>query len=384
MISNLRNWFGAFIGMLAIFTISAERSPADSRPGTQLRVNTQDAVSYQENVAHTGSIRFSTGFAMPLAKAWSTSLSGKWASYPIIAGGMIFVNEASTQQTYALNLTTGATVWSQKTGAYTFGPAYDNGLVFTADGIATMYALSAQTGATKWKASIAAGNIIAINGQVFAYDAGSYGLTALSESNGQIQWSQAVAELGLIPGYGNTGVLSVSSCQYAMFNPASGAQVWHFDGGCYGLNFSTPVSFHKRVYITDIDLENSIRSGRTGRSLGTFISHGYPPAIYAVSGQTLAFSLDTDSYNNSTLYAWDASTGTTVWTASCTCTVAPIVVNGHVIIGDNGGNVYALAAKTGKQEWTDNVGGIVRQLSAGDGTLIVINDGGTVTAFVPS
>jgi len=70
---------------------------------------------------------------------------------------------------------------------------------------------------------------------------------------------------------------------------------------------------------------------------------------------------------------------------SCSgCTVAPIVVNGHVIIGDDGGNVYALAGKTGKQEWTSNVGGAVRQLSAGDGVLIVISDSGTVTAFVPS
>jgi outer membrane protein assembly factor BamB len=380
MISTLRSTIGALIAMLGLFMSAAECLPANARPW--LPVNTQDAVSYQIDVGHSGGIRFNTGFAMPLTKAWSVNLGNQYISYPVIAGGKVFVNGASTHDTYALDIATGATVWSTNSEAYVFGPAYDNGLVFTAGG-QNMYALSAQTGATKWKKSVPFGDFIAVNGQVFAVDTPDGYITAISETDGQSQWSQTV-ESGMIPAYGAGGVFNASPCQYAKFDAASGGRVWSYDGGCYGVDYITPVYYHKRVYIADIDLENSIWKSRNGQNLGTFTSGAYPPALYVISHETLAFSICCQ-YPDGTLYAWDAAAHNNIWQVSCSgCTVAPIVVNGHVIIGDDGGNVYALAGKTGKLEWTSNVGGAVRQLSAGDGVLIVISDSGTVTAFVPS
>ena len=56
---------------------------------------------------------------------------------------------------------------------------------------------------------------------------------------------------------------------------------------------------------------------------------------------------------------------------------SPIVVNQTVIIESSNGNVYALHAATGQQQWTVNAGAplqlgdINSGLAAGDGLLIV-------------
>ena len=43
----------------------------------------EDAVAYQINPAHSGSIDFAAGFGTPLVKLWSQSL-GSALSYPVI------------------------------------------------------------------------------------------------------------------------------------------------------------------------------------------------------------------------------------------------------------------------------------------------------------
>src|SRR5580704_7452930 len=73
------------------------------------------SVTYQITPSHTGAI-VTAGVKPPLTVKWSVAVAGT-ASYPIIAGGMVFViggGSGSTPSTlYGLNGGTGATVWTQ-------------------------------------------------------------------------------------------------------------------------------------------------------------------------------------------------------------------------------------------------------------------------------
>src|SRR5271166_2677871 len=72
----------------------------------------QDAVAYQINPEHSGSINLTNGFSGNLKQLWSVNLNGI-VSYPLIANGMAFVtvaNGSSGDFFYAFNLSTGAKV----------------------------------------------------------------------------------------------------------------------------------------------------------------------------------------------------------------------------------------------------------------------------------
>src|SRR5205807_1436882 len=71
-----------------------------------------DAVSYRIDPAHSGAQPGDT-LAPPLIQRWSVDLGGN-VSYPLIAGGRIFVTAADANygsRLYALDPGTGATLW---------------------------------------------------------------------------------------------------------------------------------------------------------------------------------------------------------------------------------------------------------------------------------
>ena len=69
------------------------------------------------------------------------------------------------------------------------------------------------------------------------------------------------------------------------------------------------------------------------------------------------------------LYAFDAVTGATLWTATTSDWVqtSPAVANGVVYIGNNSGNVYAFNAATGSLVWQRAVRARVRRRKLTDG-----------------
>src|SRR5689334_7302731 len=106
---------------------------------------------------------------------------------------------------------------------------------------------------------------------------------------------------------------------------------------------------------------------------------GYNPASPAVAGDTLFFS------SGNRVYALDATSGQINWRypvdspMQTSVTAAPVVADGTVFIGAQNGEMIALNAATGKQEWKFNtrftvtspaaVSDGVVYFAAGDGTL---------------
>jgi len=83
--------------------------------------------------------------------------------------------------------------------------------------------------------------------------------------------------------------------------------------------------------------------------------------------------------------AYDAISGRLRWRREIGPTESsPLVVDGEVVVGDWNGDVWALAARTGRTLWRASTGSAVKgSVSFGDGRLFIGNYGGKVLALAP-
>ncbi|MGD0192854.1 MAG: PQQ-binding-like beta-propeller repeat protein [Rhizomicrobium sp.] len=381
-ISKITAHFGLVLGGFSFAFASA--ASADTH-ATKTNDQSEYAVSYQINPAHSGTMKFKAGFKLPLTKLWMETISGASAlSYPLIADGKVFVTalldgEQASDGAYALDIATGSTVWSrtENLGTFYVGPAYDNGAMFFQTGLGTVEALSAKSGKLNWSLQLgsqADAALTAVNGLIYADD----GATAIDEKTGNIQWvgDPVNAEADAPPAIGDKGVFIGGTCFYDKLNSRNGNTDWQYTS-CqdYGVNADPTIYYSGRAYIEDDFAGNFILDANTGSYEGTFNcnyrNHAGPPAFYEVNKQELGFCL----YNGA-LYAWNVATGATLWsfTGDGELSTAPIVVNGLVFAGSYAGNIYALDAGTGAKKWSDSFGNTlaITSFGAGQNTLIVV------------
>ena len=198
--------------------------------------------AYQIDAAHDGNIVFKQKFAPPLTLEWSRALGGA-VSYPLVRGKIVFVtaaNSAGGTNLFALSLKNGATIWEKPiAGTYHFSNAtIDRGRLFVVNSDGTLLAFSADAaGKSLWSMS-GLGGIdappTAYKGQVFVggfLDRGG-ALFAVDELTGDINWTAPVMNGGLSsPALGGGGVYVTYFSQYYKFDPVTGGQLWHVDGG---------------------------------------------------------------------------------------------------------------------------------------------------------
>lgn len=402
-----------FLAMAAIFVPATHFGAVHAATST-----TDQAVAYQENVAHTGAVSGDPMNVPSLVRRWSVNLGGS-VSYPLIAGGRVFVTVANPAQggttLYALDESTGATIWTQTIRASTGGinypwsnAAYDNGTVFVQDYAGDLRAFDAATGTLKWTDSLPgeyafSSPPVADSGQVFTGGAGSGGLVyGVSEADGTPLWAPQQVMNGdhSSPALSGTNLyVSYACAQTYSFSRAGGSSVWHSYAptNCEGGGGKTPVLANGSLYVRDfwcggVNFSGGSNGGCnfdvTGGTLTGSFTAGPAPAISGTTGLFLA---------NGTLTAQNVSAGSTLWTfvspnASATLVTAPIVVNGDVIVGDSAGAVYALDLGSGQTVWNGSAGAAILApdeqnvsqpltgLGAGEGYLVV-PAGSTLTAF---
>jgi len=341
-------------------------TPPPSGPG--------QAVAYQIDPAHSGS-QFDT-VSPPLTQRWSRDLATGGVSYPLIAGGKVFVLAGTVL--YALNSANGATVW----GPIDVGPnpsiAYDSGRVFAINNTGLLRGFDATTGTQVWTRQL--------SGQAFTSPPSAMGGTiyvggvstfyAVNAQDGTIKWSTPNAGGDHSSAAVTTGGIYVSySCNNAFaLSPSTGAIIWHHTSTCFGGGGRTPVFYNGRVYIRDLALGNLALDSGIGIPVAEFSAQP-APAFHGSTGFYLTVS---------TLEARDINSGTLKWsfTGDGTLSSAPIVVNGFVYVGSVSGKLYALDENTGTNVWTGNVGAQVNHpdensgspltgLGAGEGLIVV-------------
>jgi hypothetical protein len=144
------------------------------------------AVTYQIDPAHTGGQPDSL-LRPPLTQRWSVTVGDSTTlSYPLIAAGNVFVFVVGSGSTgaklYALAADSGATRWGPiAIGGNSFGSAadaaWDNGKVFVANGSGLVQAFDAATGTSLWSRAVGddifVGPPVAVGGIVYNVSGGS-------------------------------------------------------------------------------------------------------------------------------------------------------------------------------------------------------------------
>jgi outer membrane protein assembly factor BamB len=330
--------------------------PADASVAVVAAPVSPPATAYRVTERHDGVLTTSNGISYPAnsAPTWTVDL-GAPPSYPLIAGGMVFVATANPDgsygnRLYALNATTGATVWGPVAvpGVY-FGSGltYDNGRVFLLMFDGAIRAFNASNGAALWTTQLpgywyeASPN--AYGGSVFII--GNGGLSAVDEASGNILWTTTSASSTDwdSPAISSEGAYAESgNCLAGAYDPSGGASIWQAQSQCSG-------SFGFASII-----KNDVLFGRTGASLTLFDSAtGNQKGQIASASAPAVTSTAVIALNAGTLSSTRLSDLVQTWTFTGDghLLTAPVVVNNTVLIGSSSGNVYGLDAGTGSQVW---------------------------------
>ncbi|MFC9857692.1 MULTISPECIES: outer membrane protein assembly factor BamB family protein [unclassified Streptomyces] len=344
--------FGAALSLVMLVTPVGAQS-------TQTGAST----TYQINARHDGSLVDTAVGAPPLSRKWSRDLGGS-VSYPIVAGGRVFVTAASPDgygtTLYAIDAATGENAWKPVGlgGTYWWSAlTYGGGRLYAQNYDGVLTAFNPVTGKKIWTVALPDQYSFTspptfAGGVVYTGGAGSGGtLYAVNAADGAVLWTQPV-ENGdnSSPAITANGVYVSYACEltYA-FDPKSGAPVWHHRTGCSGGGGRTPVVADGGVWIRDdggiaLDAaDGTVRStyGATGRAPA--------PAFDGRQGYFVDDGVLEERHSRTLATRWRFEGDGLISTA-------PIVVNGYVYVGSRSGRLWALNGATGQSVWSTDVG----------------------------
>jgi outer membrane protein assembly factor BamB len=364
----------------------------------------QDATAFQLNPAHDGNVAMA-GIQPPLKLLWKRTLTGTDLSYPVIAGGRIFVtmmafanNEYEGTNVVALDATTGKVLWKKlvnnepETDASADNASsltYDNGLVIDIDRYNVLTAFDARSGKIKWSQLQGRYDLpgsvsppTAYNGTIYLDDWGAEGV---SEKKGMANWvSSYDGGTPSSPAIGDGGMYLASACSYYKYALTDGSVLWH-DGSNCGGGGATSLFFDNMLIVRDEGQGNLILDAGTGATLGTYPQNAptnMVPAFYESSGgrfMVVPGGTSLVDYNIS-----NPASVAQAWSVSLNgeqMATAPLVVNGYVLEGTTAGNLYMLSEQ-GETVWSAKLGapivvtnergnGPLSGMGAGDGIIVV-------------
>ena len=341
--------------------VSAESLTA---PLTLLWRHTQSAAKNNpaSAVSGKGLVYFASGgaaYALDAADGttrWQYPADGKpqanFGATPALDGGALYLPD-DTGQVTKLDAATGKALWVSKlTGAIRSAPVVSGGVVYLGSGASHCYALSADTGKIIWDQQTdgAVSNAPIVLGGLVAFACADGNVYGLSTRDGHKVWSQS-------------------------FDPDPNSEALAFDG--------------QFLYVTSgavlARLDPSSGSRRPTVTLPTLLAT--PPTVSAAGLYTVTQS--------NIMYAL-GTTGKARWKAALdsAASAPPLLAGGLMLVPTQGGVVSGYDADSGKLVWQYAVQASATdsqpkaqtvQVSAApmlaDGTLYVISDDGTLSAF---
>ena len=284
---------------------------------------------------------------------WTTAVPNLMMSQPLTYDGLVIiglgnnvyrndttesVRGAGTNYVAALNFSTGKTVWIFSTlGEDIPTPVIYNGLVVFANGNGVVYALNASSGQEVWNTSLGTGAFVSMSSPALVGDSIYFGqndpytFDCVNLTSGQISWTIPIPATGglddcspvvwngiVITGFTATLTNGLLEPVLIGMNATNGQLLWQVDENAgpqpSGGEWFTPVTVWNGV-------------------------------VYS------------DSPENGTLYAVNASSGVQLWTFStgpATCSVN--VFDGHLWIVNSKGTLFILDSDTGTLLNSTNVG----------------------------
>jgi outer membrane protein assembly factor BamB len=326
-----------------------------------------ESSTFRIDYAHTGNATLGGVAAFPPSTTWFRTLDGL-VSYPVVGGGLVFVTTdndavpgATSASLFALDLTTGATVWGPKAvpaSSRLAHLAYANGRLFVLSDAGVLYALDGVTGTQAWSATLGAngfdGPPTVANGIVYA--AGDTGLNAVDAATGTLLWQSpsSVSRLAS-PTVSNDAVYVASQCAASKFDPLTGLLLWRIPNGCSGGSAWTAAYTDYRLFFANFDAAGTYRvvDTQSATRVGS-----YPSVVTPAVNTILAAVVD----GHGTISVVDRQTGTTRWSNGSlgAITADPLLVDGMTVTANASGDVYALDTVTGSVLWSGAAGASIR------------------------
>jgi outer membrane protein assembly factor BamB len=369
----------AALGATAIPAAAAAGSTRSNGNGDQSP--SCNAPDHYEHATHKG-YSCTTLPAVP-AQLWQVTLNGE-ASYPVIAGGRVFVTTSASGGSYggwlyALDASSGKVLWGPVplSGTYyDFPLAFGDGRVFVNDFDGTVRAFNAKTGAQKWATptNYFSGEPTVADGEVWVQ--GSSDVYGLDEKSGDI-----VTRSPGLDGEASTVAVTSKSiyvsagCKSQYRLDLTGAILWQDHQDCDGGGSGVAYTADHQFYGSDGDL---VMTSKTGAVVSTFA--GVP----AFDANNAYFGF------GSGVYAQTRDGGVPAWTTDVTddITAGPIVTDNAVYVATTEPQIVALDPATGTTLGTISLPAEVSTannspdggFAIGD-NLLVAPTGNVVTAF---
>lgn len=343
--------------VVAAWALSLHTIPASAR---------QPVAMFRADLRHSGEYE-PAGTALR-GLQWTLQTNGDVIASPTVADDLVFV-ASGDGSLYAVDLPTGALEWRYDLGSPSHStPAVDESTVYVVTRDGRVVAIDRLLGTPVWEATM-----------------GPDAPLLWGHESGDVYTSSpAVAEDLVVVGSGD-------GCVYA-FDRESGSV--HWSTLTHGRVRSSPAVVNGTVYVGSmdgllyaLDLESgrvrwrfetagaTLRSGAFGFDRRTIQSSP------AVADGTVYFGS-----RDGTLYAVDAHTGTTRWTATHDTSwvnSSPAVAHGEVYAGSSDGRfVQAIDAATGEERWRVPTDGVVWSSPTVAGELVVVGDGAGVLRAV--
>ena len=273
--------------------------------------------------------------------------------------------------TSSVPTTTPVVLWTSPKG-YGGAPVVANGYVYILD-VGNLYCIRASDGHQVWNQSLPSGlpnsSPAVYGGYVYtpltAYNA-STGELVLNYTNYQGYSSPTIAE-GIIY-FGSYFGKSLFA-----LNATTGSKIWKFTTG--GEVTSSPAVAYGRVYFESWDGNIYALDALTGTKIWSYMLN--EPSGYMDSSPTI---VDGHVYigAHENIYCLDALTGNKIWNNSISgVRSSPAVANGYVYVGDD--KTYAFNASSGTQVWTATEGSSFAPAVA-DG-VVYVSDSIRILAF---
>lgn len=303
--------------------------------------------------------------ATPLAALETEATSGGWTNWKGDAGRTGVADAGPTGQPVEL--------WRvQAGGSCNPSPAIASGVVYASCDDGILYALDAGTGAERWRYSGAAlGDVTTAGELVYVNDADV--LHAFDAATGQERWQAAV--VGGTSAVVDDGLLVIGTGDGFLLGleAATGTERWRFqvatDGAVHNPALSDGIAYAggevPGFFAVDAVTGELLWRGETGDDqTGT-----------AVAAEGIAYLGGSAEGTPGHLFAFDAKTGTLLWTRDEPL-YTPTVLDGiGYSAGGESGDVSAFDTATGSERWRTQLGGNIRNVAIAGELLYTVSDG---------
>ncbi len=351
--------------------------------------------AYRSNPGHTGVA--AEPLTAPLSLLWRhTTQSAKTnPASPVAAEGRVFF--ASGGGLYAVRAADGARLWQypadgKSLGLFSATPALDGGALYAADDNGQVTKLEAATGKMLWRAKLDGAlrsSPAVADGVVFLGSSNSR-CYALSAETGQTLWSAATGGAVLTAPVVTGGLVVFASADNSVYSlgTRTGRKAWAvpFDADP---SLVPPVYDGRVLFVTAGDTVYSLdpASGRQRSTLKLPTNVLIPPTVAPNSIYIITQA--------SVLYALSAA-GRSQWKAALESapTAPPLLAGGVLLVTTQTGMLSAYDSAAGRLVWryvmpataTDSqpkaaAAGVFSAPIAADGTLYLVGDDGTLSAF---